>query len=118
MGLKDYYVVIFISAIPGPPLEPVAVEVENTHSREGCVILVEWGLPENTIEEDVSRYIIEFPSGNISTIYSIITFSLHVHICTQEIIIKVRAVNRCGDYGSYSQDIKPTRLNDDQKQTG
>ena len=32
---------IVISAIPGPPLEPVALEVENTKNREGCVIFVE-----------------------------------------------------------------------------
>ena len=109
---------IIISAIPGPPLEPVALEVENTKNREGCVIFVEWSLPANTIEEDVDYYIIDFPSGNISTIHSFVTFSLHVHKCTQEIVIKVRAVNRCGDVGNYSQDIKPSRLDHNQNQPG
>ena len=101
---------IVISAIPGPPLEPVALEVENAQNREGCVIFVEWSPPANTFEEDVDYYIIDFPSGTISSIQSFVTFSLHVHKCTQEIIIKVRAVNRCGDVGNYSQNIKPTRL--------
>ena len=103
------------SDTPGPPLNPVAIEIENTQNVSGCIISVEWSPPVGTSEADVDHYIVEFPSGStrLSTVTfdSFVTFFLHIHECNEDIAITLRAVNRCGEVGAYSQDIKPTLLN-------
>ena len=98
------------SETPGPPVHLEAVEIENTRYKEDCVIFVEWTVPENIKERDVDYYIVEFPSGSINSLNSYVTFAPHIHNCTSNIVIRLRAVSRCGAVGNYSEDIKPTLL--------
>ena len=108
------------SDTPGPPLNPVAIEIENTQNVSGCIISVEWSPPVGTSEADIDHYIVNFPSGStrLSTVTfdSFVTFLLHIHECSdhEDITIKLRAVNRCGAIGIFSQDIEPTLLNQKQ----
>lgn len=71
---------------------------------------MEWILPENTNKEDVKSYMVEFPSGNITSLNSYVTFAPHIHKCTSDIILRLRTVNRCDDVGDYSEDIQPELL--------
>ena len=65
-----------------------------------------------TSEADIDHYIVDFPSGeSMVTFDSFVSFFLHIHECTEDIAIKLRAVNRCGRVSAYSHDVTPTRLN-------
>jgi hypothetical protein len=111
--LKRKSPVIIILEIPGPPLHLEAIEIENTKIAGDCIIFVEWRVPENTRERDVEQYIVEFPSGNITSLNSYVTFVPHIHKCSKNIVIRVRAVSRCGKVGNYSDDIIPKLLEED-----
>ena len=103
---------IMFSESPGPPLNSVAVEIENTHNTSGCIISMDWKPPLGYSEADVDHYIVDIPSRESRvTFESFVAFFLHIHECNENISVKLRAVNRCGHIGTYTQDIKPTLLN-------
>ena len=80
---------------------------------DNCVIFVEWRVPENTRAADVDHYVVDFPSGNVTSLNSYVTFVPHIHKCSKDIMIRVRAVSRCGDVGKYSDGITPKLLEQD-----
>ena len=75
-------------------------------------------VPENIKERDVDHYIVEFPSGSINSLNSYVTFVPHIHKCTNDIVIRLRAVSRCGAVGNYSEDIQPTLLEQQDMEKG
>ena len=63
-------------------------------------------VPEIIKESDVDYYIVEFPSGSINSLNSYVTFAPHIHNCTDNIVIRLRAVSHCGAIRNYSEDIQ------------
>ena len=61
----------------------------------------------------MDHYIVDFPSGNVTSLNSYVTFVPHIHKCSKDIMIRVRAVSRCGDVGNYSDGIMPKLLEQD-----
>ena len=100
---------MFHADTPDPPYDPKAVNIQN---ESGCIILMVWSPPVNSIQADVDYYIVEFLSGNIETArrHSRETYLVYVHNCTQNMLIRLRAVNRCGSISAYSQEIKPVMI--------
>ena len=99
----------------------MAVEIENTYSTSECIISVDWNPPLGYSEADVDHYIVDIPSGESRVTFdSFVAFFLRIHECNESMSVKIRAVSRCGHYDSsnYSQDIKPTLLNQQNEPTG
>ena len=81
---------------------------------------MDWRPPLGYGEVDIDHYIIDIiPSGESRvTFESFVAFFLHIHECNENISVRLRAVSRCGNKGTYSQDIKPTLLNQQNQSTG
>ena len=101
------------SDILDPPHNPHAVAIRDQRMTGRCVILAEWNPPLNTEKEDVAFYMIQYPSGNMNSTASEVSFLVRIPTCTQDIEIRVSAVNRCGREGRYSQLFEPSLIDTD-----
>ena len=108
MKISGYTVLIFFIflGIPSPPI-PEAIEILD---EKNCIVFVEWNRPMNADESDITVYEIQFLSENLNATLSSVQFLVRLPNCTQDIKVRLRAVNRCGNVSDYSRIINASRI--------
>ena len=92
------------------PHRTAATEIPST--SDPCVLLLEWDPPSNIPKSDVDHYIVNIPSGNITTNENSTLVTYLIPQCTSNLRINVQAVNHCGQKGPYAA-ITPRLLSMD-----
>ena len=100
----------FISDAPDAPINVTAEESPDSDPNDdSCILHIDLRPPTNTDMNHIKHYLIQFPSGD-RTIPNTGTGSINVPNCTQDIRLKVSAVNICDTVGASASDIEPKRI--------
>ena len=102
-----------VSDIPEAPQNVMVVErPQNVQMQNSCILLIQFSPPRNLVVEDIDRYVVDYQSGNITIRDTSSTFI--VRNCTENLRVRVSAVNRCDKLGNSSGDIVPVFLPQDE----
>lgn len=102
-----------VSDIPEAPQNVMVVErPQNVQMQNSCILLIQFSPPRNLFVEDIDRYVVDYQSGNITIRDTSSTFI--VGNCTKNLLVRVRAVNRCDKLGTSSLEMMPVFLPQDE----